>query len=383
MGQLRVSLPAVPDEGSLKVWLGDELIYDAREERHRLQRPVEIAAGYVYDSAEGLYLQAKEWDRQRFFARALEKYEACLSLDPYHIRALAGMAVLRLRSMDYEESLSYLRRALSIDTYDGEVNYLYGLAHVRLGNLYDAKDGFSIASQAPAYRSAAMMELGKLLIRQRQYGRALAYIEEAIACNVGNCTAYHLQVAVLRRWGRNEEAREVARMRLLSDPLDHLLRYEAGLGQDLYVYSEWPHETFIEMAAFYTDIGDWEAAVEILRFSPEHPMVELWKAWVFFQKEGKVDPYLSDKAVRMSPENVFPHRHEDVEVLRWALVHVPCWQVRYFLALVLIQQMKEQEALGLLDDCGDEPGWYPFYLVRAKLRQDAGPDLLRATALNG
>lgn len=381
MERLRVSLPAVPDEGSLKVWLGDELIYDAREERHRLQRPVEIAAGYAYDPAEGLYLQAKEWERQRFFARALEKYEACLSLYPYHIRALAGMAVLRLRSMDYEESLSYLRRALSIDTYDGEVNYLYGLVHVRLSNLYDAKDGFSIASQAPAYRSAAMMELGKLLIRQRQYGRALTYIEEAIACNVGNCTAYHLQVVVLRRWGRNEEAREVARMRLLSDPLDHLLRYEAGLGEDLYIHSEWPHETFIEMAAFYTDIGDLEAAVEVLRLSPGHPMVELWKAWVFFQKEGKVDPDLPDKAGRMSPENVFPHRHEDLMVLRWALVHASCWQVKYFLALGLIQLMKEQEALALLDDCGDEPGWYPFYLVRAKLRRDAGPDLLRAVAL--
>jgi hypothetical protein len=135
------------------------------------------------------------------------------------------------------------------------------------------------------------------------------------------------------------------------------------------------------MAAFYTDIRDWAAAVEILRLSPEHPMVELWKAWVFFQKEGKVDPDLPDKVGRMSPENVFPHRHEDLMVLRWALMHAPCWQVKYFLALGLIQVMKEQEALGLLEDCGDEPGWYPFYLVRAKLRRDAGPDLLRAVAL--
>jgi hypothetical protein len=55
--------------------------------------------------------------------------------------------------------------------------------------------------------------------------------------------------------------------------------------------------------------------------------------------------------------------------------------VKYFLALGLIQLMKEREALMLLDDCGDEPGWYPFYLVRARLRQDGEADLLRAVDL--
>ncbi len=383
MEKQRVSLSSGPDAGSLKVWLDDLLIYDACEERHRLQRPMEIAAGYSYDSVEGCYLQAKEWERQRFFARAQEKYEACLSLDPYHIRALAGLAGLRLRSMDYEESLLYLKRALSVDTYDGEVNYFYGLVHVRMGNLYDAKDGFSIASQTPAYRSAAMMELGRLLIRGGQYARALTYLEEAIACNVGNCGAYRLQVAALRKTGRKEEAREMARMRLLSDPLDHLLRHEAGITEDLstYVLSEWPHETFLEIAAFYTEIEDWEAAMEILRLSPEHPMVGLWMAWVVFRKEGTVDALVVEKIRRMSPEGVFPHRHEDLTVLRWAADFADCWQVKYFLALGLIQLMKEKEALVLLDDCGDEPGWYPFYLVRARLKQDGGTDLLRAAAL--
>ncbi len=382
MEQVKVKLDGQPDEASVKIWLDEALIYDAGEKLYQLKRPVKIAAGYSYDSVEGLYIQAKEWERQRFLGRSLEMYELCLSRDPYHIRALAGMGSLLLRWMEFERSLGCLSRALSIDTYDGEANYLYGLVHVKLGNVYDAKDGFSIAAQTPAYRSAAMMELGKLSIRQGQLERALAYLEEAIACDIGNCGAYRLQIVVLRKAGRKEEATELARMRLESDPLDHLVRYEAGMDIIKSIRSEWPHESFLEMAAFYTDIEDWDSAEEILRSSPEHAMVELWKGWVGFQKNGIMDPALPGKILSSSPAGVFPHRTEDMIVLRWSVAHIFCWQVKYFLALELIQQLREKEALALLESCGDEPRWYPFYLVRARLREDGGADLRTAVLLS-
>jgi tetratricopeptide (TPR) repeat protein len=383
MAHLSVPLSASPDEASVRLWLNDVLVYDAMELKHVLKRPTEITPGYEYGSVEGLYLQGKEWERQRFFARARDKYAACLAKDAYYIRALTGMAALKLRMMDYDVALGYLVKALSVDNYDAEANYLYGLVHFRIGNIYDAKDGFSIASQSMAYRTAALTGLARLMIRQQQYSKALGYLDEALASNTGNCQAYQLQILVMRKMGNKEAAVQLAQRRLQKDPLDHLLRYEimkadkfvAGIG------SEWPHETFIELASFYTGVEDWEDASGILSLAPEHPMVLLWKAYVHM-KQGQAEQTVQVLAQlsSLSPGNVFPHRHEDIAILRWAVGQTESWKVKYFLALGLIQSLKEEEALALLAACGNEPAYYPFYMVRAGLNGRES-DVLRAVAV--
>jgi tetratricopeptide (TPR) repeat protein len=218
------------------------------------------------------------------------------------------------------------------------------------------------------------------MVCQKQYSKALGYLEEAVAGNAGNCQAYRLQVFVLRKMGDKEASMQVAEGRLYKDPLDHLLRYEVMASGKFVagISSEWPHETFIELASFYMGVNAWEDALSILSLAPEHPMVGLWKA--FLQaKEGRhaLALELLKKVTSMSPEQVFPHRHEDMEILRWAVGQTGSWKVKYFLALGLIQMMKEKEALELLESCGDEPVYYPFYLVRAKLNEGE-IDLLRA-----
>ncbi|WP_431213439.1 tetratricopeptide repeat protein [Puia sp. P3] len=378
LGRLDLTLPAPPDERSLRVWLDSVLIYDSGGEQHRLKRPLAIAEGYDYESVEGVYLQAREWERQRFPSRALPCYVACLLADPWHLRALVGMARLKQRHMEYEDSLGFLSKALSIDTYDGEANYLYGLAHARLGNIYDAKDGFSVAGQDPAYRSAAMTELARTSMQQGQHARALEYVAAALAGNPGNCGALRLQVVALIRLGRTAEARDLAAGRLLADPLDHVLRYASGMRSGICITSEWPHQTWLEIAAFYAGIEEWKEASESLQQSPEHPMVELWKAWIYFKTSGNVDAVALEKVQQMSPEGVFPHRQEELTILRWAVTHSEGWKLKYFLSLGLIQLMQEEEARVLLTSCGDEPGWYPFYLVRSGISGDGGADLLKA-----
>ena len=379
--RLEVPLSSPPDERSLRVWLDTRLIYDGGEEHYRLQRPLAIADGYDFESVEGVYLQAREWERQRFLSRALTSYVACLLADPYYFRALVGMARLKQRCMDDEGSLRFLSRALSIDTYDGEANYLYGLAHARLGNIYDAKDGFSIAGQDPAYRSAAMTEMGRLSMRQGQHARALEWLAAALAGNPGNVGALRLQIVAMDRLGRTAEARDLAASRLMTDPLDHVLRYVSGQREGFCISGEWPHETWLEIAAFYAGMEEWAEAAAVLQLSPEHPMVELWKAWIYFKTSGKVDVVALEKVQKCSPEGVFPHRQEELTILRWAVTHCEGWKVKYFLSLWLIQLIQEEEARVLLTSCGDEPDWYPFYLVRAGISEDGGADLRKAVAI--
>jgi len=58
--------------------------------------------------------------------------EACLKKDPHYLAALADLAMVRYRAMDYQGAWDLTRRGLAIDTYDPASNYYYGLASVRL-----------------------------------------------------------------------------------------------------------------------------------------------------------------------------------------------------------------------------------------------------------
>ena len=111
--------------------------------------------------SRGCYLKGKEWMRQRDYVQAQAALEACLQKDPNYLPALADLAMVRYRAMDYQGAWDLARRGLAIDTYDPASNYYYGLASVRLGRGVDALDGFEVAASSPAFRSAAMTEAGE------------------------------------------------------------------------------------------------------------------------------------------------------------------------------------------------------------------------------
>ena len=395
LGNKCLVLPRKPDEDSLKLWIDDRRLYDAKQQQQVLKRPARLAEGYDHDSVEGLYYQAKEWERQRFFERAEEKYEACLSRDPYYTRALTSLGALRLRFMDYAAAGELLLKTLSIDSYDAEANYLYGLVQERMGNLTDALDGFSIASQSPAYSSAAFTELARISLREKQYDTAYSYLVKALEYNTRNFQAYQLQVLIRRKTGKLSEAKELAAERLLMDPLDHFLRFELykldhaedkeRFGEK--ITGEMPHETYLELAALYAGIHCRQDAYEVLCLSPAAPMVELWKAYVSFKPGNSgASEELLEAAVLMDPAFVFPHRQEDIEILVWASARHSSWKLKFYLALAFIQMRRTGQAGELLNACGDEPSYYPFYLVRSGARKQSDPagaeaDLIKACNL--
>ena len=66
--------------------------------------------------------------------KVLDKAEkfllASLEKDPYFVPALTDLASLYYRQGRYDEALARCKTALSINTYDGDVNYLYGLCNM-------------------------------------------------------------------------------------------------------------------------------------------------------------------------------------------------------------------------------------------------------------
>src|SRR5690606_5547793 len=112
-----------------------------------------------------------------------------LNKDSNYLPALVKMAELLCRNMRYTEALQVATRALSINTHAGDANYYYGIINAQLGNIADAKDGFSIASLTPEYRSAAYTGLSRLYSKEKDFNKAIAYAAKAVDFNRYNIDA--------------------------------------------------------------------------------------------------------------------------------------------------------------------------------------------------
>ncbi|SMC73025.1 DUF5107 domain-containing protein [Pedobacter africanus] len=369
------TLPFAMQEKEVQVFLDQTMIYNGLEQHTALKRPTKTNPAYDSESVQACCIQAKEWERQRFFDRAIDQYLLCLQQDPFFMEALSGLAGLYFRQMKYEEALHLIIDVLSVDTYHPEANYLYGLLNDRLQNMADAKDGFSIASQSLEFRAAAFIELAKINIREGQVDKAYDYVKKAQQYGPGNLQALYLSIIVHKLKGTNEEAMRLIKELLISDPLNYLAKYELAQAKQLPVNrlteSEMPYETYIELAAFYYNLNLHQDALQILDAAPDYAMVHLWKAYLYSVSGAvkKIKPTL-DLAASSSPEFVFPHREEDVNVLYWAVAKQEEWKFKYYLAMAYIQNLRKDEALSLLNSCRQLPDFYPFYIVRANLKKE-------------
>ena len=73
-----------------------------------------------------------------------------------------GAAEIYYRRMEYDKALAYVKKALANDAYDPDANFIYGIIHRKMGNPYDARDGFGIASGSMKTRSAASVQLAEM-----------------------------------------------------------------------------------------------------------------------------------------------------------------------------------------------------------------------------
>ena len=113
-----------------------------------LSRPFATNAG-AWDElpeTDRLVFEARELARGRLYPEARALYERVADAEPWNREALLGLGALALRSARYEEGLAHARRALQLDTYDPEANFLAGNLYRALGRRADALDSFGWAA---------------------------------------------------------------------------------------------------------------------------------------------------------------------------------------------------------------------------------------------
>ncbi|MCD8268293.1 MAG: DUF5107 domain-containing protein [Parabacteroides sp.] len=384
-----ISLNNIPvSAGKLKVVIGDDLlVYSEVPSDNITSRPKHLPADFDWNSVYGLCTQGQQWMNQKVNDKAEKYLCASLEKDPYFLPALNSLASLYYRQGRYEEALPHCCTALSIDTYQGEANYLYGLCNMALGNHTDAKDGFSVASYSTSVRSAAYEKLAEMYLIDRNRNKAEHYALRSLEFNSRNLTARQVLLVVYRKTDRADQAKALISSLLEELPLYHVARFESYLlnGTDKETFSslirnELPFETYMEMAEWYESVGCNEEAITLLSFPSDYPIANYKLAYLLHQSGNETESLAAlKKANGQSAAAVFPFRPTTLKALEWAKITRPDWKIDYYEGLIYWANQDKEKALACFNDCG-ETNYAPFYLSRASLKTGEArlADLLKA-----
>lgn len=377
--------------GRLKVVVGEDLlVYSEVPSDNITSRPKQLPADFDWNSVYGLYTQGEQWMNQKVLDKAEKFLLASLEKDPYFVPALTDLASLYYRQGRYDEALARCKTALSINTYDGDVNYLYGLCNMALGNHTDAKDGFSVASYSPGVRSAAYEKLAEMYLLDKNWTKAEHYALKSKEFNQMNLSADHVLMVVYRKTNQREKAKALIDPLLEDLPLYHAARFEQlyqgeGSGHPIddlqsLIRNELPFETYMELAEWYESVGCTEEALSLLSCAGSYP-IALYKQAYLLHQAGNDDESrgMLQRAGALSPAMVFPFRPSSLKALEWAKTVQPDWKIDYYEALIRWANQDKAKALELLENCG-EADYAPFYLSRASLKEGESrlADLLKA-----
>ena len=207
------------------VLTGESVVMANKHSQKKSSRPMQIAENFDTESTYGLYLQGRDLYRFRNYHLAEDKINASLVKDQLFLPSLVEMAKIKMFRMEYDSAFYYAKKALSIDTYDGEANYYYGLAASKLSNDIDALDGFEVAALTPNYRTAAYSSLAKQYLSKQDYKKAKEYVLLSITNNPNNIDAIQVQHVLARIQNNHELVKETREQIENLNPLNHFINH--------------------------------------------------------------------------------------------------------------------------------------------------------------
>lgn len=264
-------------------------------------------------------------------------YLEALKREPDFLPALKGMGEYYTRTMRYEEALSYLDRAWSIECRynqnpeDGTVGYLRGLCLVYLGREDEAYDSFARAAWSNNAVSPAMTWMAALDGTRADFPKMYEHAIKAMEKESNHPLAPVYAALALWKAGAQYEAVQVLHANVLaSDPLNHTARYLmnliCGYGEDEYfagLHSD-PAQTALDVCFDLLATGFWEACIRLLEGAihrkPDCAMLHYTLAYLHML-DGHPRKAAKERALARESRivDVFPSRPEEITVLRAAL----------------------------------------------------------------
>lgn len=332
------------------------------------RRPEEIA------SSDELFLTGLHLEQYRHATYAPEPYYLeALRRDPLDSRCANAMGLLLYRRGCFAEAEAYFRTAIRSLTrrnpnpHDGEPFYNLGLALRMQGRYSEAWPAFHKAAWNEACQAAAWFELARLAARRGDLPGALDLVSRSLTRNTRHDRAGHLQIAILRRLGRLEEARARADEILAADPLEVGALNERRLlgGPDDYRAhlrgNTWPS---VELSLDYAHAGLFDEAIALLEEAaapptadrprsperdacPASPMIHYHLGWVRLQKGDETGARSAFRhGSELPPDYCFPNELECVPALTAASALNPRdARAPYYLGLFWYAHRRPREAI--------------------------------------
>ncbi len=399
--ELTVEIPAGDEYQVQLPLLG--LNYSSDPKSRLLSKPfaIDSSANERIPAIDRSVFEARELLKARYYGQARTLFNAVLNDRPWYRSALLGLADVEFRRGRYEAGLIHARRALQLDAYDAEANFLAGNLYRALGRRTEAQEAFGWALRSMEFRSAAYLQLAEIALTAGDLPEASRYADLAIDYDRYSLGARQVLAVASRRVGDEIKTERVRQQLLDIDPLHHFVAAEVYLqvngrsGHSLAaetaakvfldgLQGEYPDQVLLELAIDYLRRGsklDAIAMVDLGSRVSSNPLFRAWQAWLGEDPSALTGP---PPAVAFS----LPFRRETIPVLEWAVSHNEHWSWRYLLSLNLWARDREEEATLHFEAIGDEANFAPMYVSRGLLlEQTRGrnpeADLRRATLVGG
>jgi tetratricopeptide (TPR) repeat protein len=263
---------------------------------------------------------------------AAESYEKALGRFPssFELEKAAGRLLAGLQRFD--EALRYLRSAHDRDTTDSEVSYYLGISHEGVNRDREAADTYGEAMRLPNYRAAAALRLAELRARQGEMQEAEDLMRTALVSDPLDLRTAEELTAVMRANKRVESADKLANEWILRFPTSDFLSEEIGKPRLQHMAAD-PYRV-LNIAAEYARLGLYQRALEVLsrRYEPvssdqsepgavlpqDNPLVVYFRGYCR-EKLGISGASDYVEASRLSTLYVFPNTAEDFSSLTAAL----------------------------------------------------------------
>lgn len=367
------SFPLAQMKGKLRLMIGNHLLDFNEAESDSLSRPMDAPADFDWQSPYGLYLMGKELLDQKMYEEAAMKWDTALQKDSNFLPALVELSAMELRNNRLQEAFNLALRALRINTMDASANYYYGLIAAALNRFADARDGFSIASLSPAYRSPAYTAMSRLFAVRQEWSSSLHYAQQALIAQSDNMTALEEAALAYRNLGEAKAWDSVLTKIERLDPLSHFVAFERYLvnpeehNRELFINgikNEWPAQTYLELAMYYYNAGAIKDALAVLESGPKESLLQYWTAYLKYRLQQPFKEAL-EKAAAGNTAFQFPWRNESADMLSWAAAQTSDWKPLYWQALMYRHQNRASKADSCFLAVGDRSDDAAFYAARA------------------
>jgi tetratricopeptide (TPR) repeat protein len=398
-----------PGQGPYTVQLADakgSILLEHTEGRYATLAPEERQPGAApsagnQETEAKFVADAKYEELTEQWGKAWAHYGAGLKKFPSSIPLLKEAGILAVALHRFQDAVRLLEPVHAVDGSD-EVSYAYGVALAMHERDAEARSVLSQISPSGRFGAAAALQLALLAARGKDDTAALNALQPLLSVFGGPLRAGGIEVALLRRSGRKEDASRHLSLWLRQDPADSMLRFEKTLLSKDDDAALWNHlaadaERVIALSDEYISLGMYEDALQLLAnaYQPlpaeqlepgavppsQSPLVAYYRAYC---REQLHQPAAEDLAVaaRASTTYAFPYLPSALAVLQYAIKSNPSdAKAHFLLGLFLMQGLQVDEAVAEFSKAvaidRKQPG---LERELAKAMREVNKDLLAANA---